>query len=200
MCAAQTRLLVSERIHEPFVDALVSASKSLTVGDPLDPATQLGPLVSRRQRDQVEAYIQVGLDEGAKLVTGGRRPSGVTTGWYVEPTVFDHVDNGMRIAREEIFGPVLSVIPFFDDDEAVRIANDSPYGLAGSVWTSDPARGVRLARRVDSGTIGINHYSMDPGAPFGGVRASGTGRELGPEGLAEFLHSKTTCLPRHRRR
>jgi aldehyde dehydrogenase (NAD+) len=199
MCAAQTRLLVSERIHAPFVDALVSVSESLTVGDPLDPATQLGPLVSRRQRDQVEAYIQVGLDEGAKLVTGGGRPPGLATGWYVEPTVFDHVDNGMRIAREEIFGPVLSVIPFSDDDEAVRIANDSPYGLAGTVWTTDPERGLRLARQIDSGTMGINHYSMDPGAPFGGVRASGTGRELGPEGLAEFLHSKTTCLPRHRR-
>jgi aldehyde dehydrogenase (NAD+) len=195
MCAAQTRLLVSERIHKSFVNALVASAKSLTIGDPLDPATHLGPLVSRQQRDRVEAYIDDGRRAGATLVTGGGRPSHLALGWYIEPTVFDDVDNEMRIAREEIFGPVLCVIPFADEEDAIRIANDTDYGLAGTVWTSDPQRGLRLSRRIITGTIGINHYSMDPAAPFGGVRASGTGRELGPEGLREYLHTKTTGLP-----
>jgi acyl-CoA reductase-like NAD-dependent aldehyde dehydrogenase len=143
----------------------------------------------------VEAYIDDGRRAGATLVTGGGRPSHLALGWYIEPTVFDDVDNEMRIAREEIFGPVLCVIPFADEADAIRIANDTDYGLAGTVWTSDPQRGLRLSRRIITGTIGINHYSMDPAAPFGGVRASGTGRELGPEGLREYLHTKTTGLP-----
>jgi aldehyde dehydrogenase (NAD+) len=195
MCAAQTRLLVSQRIHEPFVEALVALANSLRVGDPLDPATQMGPLVSSRQRDRVESYIEEGRHAGAKLVAGGGRPSHLDHGWYIEPTIFDAVDNGMRIAQEEIFGPVLCVIPFATDDEAIRIANDTEYGLSGTVWTRDQLRGLHLSQQIAAGTVGINHFSMDPAAPFGGVGASGTGRELGPEGLREFLHTKTTALP-----
>jgi aldehyde dehydrogenase (NAD+) len=143
--------------------------------------------------------VELGRQEGAKLITGGRRPPGMISGWYVQPTVFDQVDSRMRIAQEEIFGPVLTVIPFADEDQALRIANDTEYGLAGSVWTSDVARGLQLSKQINAGTVGINHYAMDPGSPFGGIRNSGSGRELGPEGLAEFLYTKTTALPRRRR-
>jgi aldehyde dehydrogenase (NAD+) len=195
MCAAQTRLLVSQRIHEPFAEALVALANSLRVGDPLDPTTHLGPLVSSKQRDRVESYIEEGQHGGAKLIAGGCRPSHLKQGWYVEPTIFDDVDNGMRIAQEEIFGPVLCVIPFANEEDAIHIANDTEYGLAGTVWTGDPQRGLQLSRQIVAGTVGINHFSMDPAAPFGGVRASGTGRELGPEGLREFLQTKTIALP-----
>jgi aldehyde dehydrogenase (NAD+) len=195
MCAAQTRLLVSQRIHERFVEALVALANSLSVGDPLNPATHLGPLVSSRQRDRVESYIEDGRQGGAKLVAGGGRPSHLKQGWYVEPTIFDDVDNSMRIAQEEIFGPVLCVIPFVDEEEAIHIANDTAYGLSGTVWTRDLQRGLELSQQIAAGTVGINHFSMDPAAPFGGFGASGTGRELGPEGLREFLHTKTTALP-----
>lgn len=150
--------------------------------------------MSRRQRERVEGYIAKGKQE-ARLTTGGARPAGMSRGWFVEPTVFADVDNNAVIAREEIFGPVLSVIPYSDEAEAISIANDSVYGLGGSVWSSDSARAANVARKVRSGTVGVNHYVNEPVAPFGGVKDSGMGRELGPEGLAAFQVYKTIYLP-----
>jgi len=195
-CVAQTRYLVPAARHDEMVEALAAMVDGLVVGDPSDRATEIGPLVARRQQERVRDYIGLGEREGARRVRGGTDlPEGVERGWYVRPTLFDGVDNGMRIAREEIFGPVLSVIAYRDEDEAVRIANDSDYGLSGSVWTADVDRGIGVARRVRTGTFGVNQpYSMDPAAPFGGVKASGFGRELGPEGLDEFLDVKAISI------
>jgi len=192
-CVAQTRILVPEARRDEFTDALAAMVEGLVVGDPDDPATEIGPLVARRQQDRVRAYIEDGRREGARMVVGGSgQPPGLGSGWYVRPTLFADVDNGMKIAREEIFGPVLSVIPYRDDDDAVRIANDSDYGLSGSVWTPDAARGLAIARRVRTGSFGINQpYSMDPAAPFGGVKGSGLGRELGCEGLEAYVDLKS---------
>jgi acyl-CoA reductase-like NAD-dependent aldehyde dehydrogenase len=192
-CVAQTRVLVPRSRYGEHVDALASMVGSLRVGDPSDPATEIGPLVTRRQQGRVRSYIDAGVDEGARLVVGGAEPpDGVDRGWYVRPTLFADVDNRMRIAREEIFGPVLSVIPYDGVDEAIRLANDSDYGLSGSVWTADPARGHEVACGVRTGSFGVNQpYSMDPGAPFGGVKASGIGRELGPEGIDGYLYVKS---------
>jgi acyl-CoA reductase-like NAD-dependent aldehyde dehydrogenase len=191
-CVAQTRVLVPAARYDEHVEALAAMVAGLAVGDPTDPATEIGPLVARRQQERVQGYIRSGSDDGARLVVGGDgRPDGVDRGWYVRPTLFADVDNGMRIAREEIFGPVLTVIPHDGDDDAVRLANDSDYGLSGSVWTADGARGLDVARRVRTGSFGVNGpYSMDPAAPFGGVKASGIGRELGPEGLEGYLDVK----------
>jgi acyl-CoA reductase-like NAD-dependent aldehyde dehydrogenase len=158
----------------------------LAVGDALHPGTQIGPMVSARQRDRVESYIAKGLAEGARITTGGGRPAGLDRGFFVSPTVFADVDNNHTIAQEEIFGPVLAVIPYGDEDEAVRLANDSDFGLGGSVWSADPERAAAVARRVRTGSIGINSYVNDPVSPFGGVKASGLGREMGPEGLAGY--------------
>jgi aldehyde dehydrogenase (NAD+) len=195
-CVAQTRYLVPAARHDEMVEALAAMVDGLVVGDPSDRATEIGPRVARRQQERVRDYIELGEKEGARRVRGGTDlPEGVERGWYVRPTLFDGVDNGMRIAREEIFGPVLSVIAYRDEDEAVRIANDSDYGLSGSVWTADVDRGIGVARRVRTGTFGVNQpYSMDPAAPFGGVKASGFGRELGPEGLDEFLDVKAISI------
>jgi len=195
ICRALTRVLAPRSRYDEVVDAIVSAMGDLTVGHPLDPATQLGPLVSERQRTRVEDYIRSGREQGAKVVLGGSRPPGFETGYYVEPTVFRDADNNMRIAREEIFGPVLTVIPFDDDDDAIRICNDSDYGLGGAIFTSDADRGFALARRVESGSVGVNHYALPLDAPFGGVKNSGIGRELGPEGLAAYLETKAIYRP-----
>ena len=195
-CVAQTRWLVPEARYGEMVDALAASLDGLVVGDPTDRATEIGPLVARRQQERVRDYIELGQKEGARLVVGGTGlPDGVDRGWYVRPTLFADVDNAMGIAREEIFGPVLSVIPYRDEHDAVRIANDSDYGLSGSVWTGDVDRGLAVARRVRTGTFGVNQpYSMDPAAPFGGVKASGFGHELGPEGLDEFLDTKAISV------
>ncbi|MEZ0363132.1 aldehyde dehydrogenase [Mycobacterium sp. pUA109] len=196
ICNALTRILVPASREDAFVDALAAELTSLVVGDPADPATQLGPLVSRRQQHRVRDYIRDGQAAGARLVVGGAEPpDGVDTGWYVRPTLFCGVDNATRIAREEIFGPVLSVIGYRDEDDAVAIANDSDYGLAGSVFTADTERGLAVATRIRTGTFGVNQgYPMDPFAPFGGVKASGYGRELGREGLESYLEPKSIAV------
>jgi betaine-aldehyde dehydrogenase len=195
-CVAQTRILASRDRYDEVVDAVSGMVGALAVGDPQDEATEVGPLVAERQQERVEKYIAVGQEEGAKVAVGGNgRPSGVEKGWYVKPTVFSGVDNSMRIAREEIFGPVLAVIPFDDTDDAVRIANDSDYGLAGSVWTGDIDQGLDIARRVRTGTYGVNQYTMDFIAPFGGYKGSGLGREFGVEGLSHYVELKSIVPP-----
>lgn len=190
-CAAQTRILASRARYGEVVGAVTERVRALRTGDPLDPATEIGPLVSRRHLEVVRGYIAKGQEEGAKIAVGGDVPDHLTRGWFVEPTVFVDVDNSMAIAQEEIFGPVVVVIPYGDVDDAVRIANESSYGLSGSVWTQDQELGVDIARRVRTGTMGINGMGVDLGAPFGGVKCSGIGRECGPEGLMDYLEPKT---------
>lgn len=195
-CVAQTRILASRRRYGEVVDALGELVSGLNVGDPADPATDVGPLVAERQQERVEKYIALGQEEGARVVVGGGgRPDGIEKGWYVRPTLFADVSNDMRIAQEEIFGPVLAVIPYDDVDDAVRLANDSEYGLAGSVWTSDVDAGMKVARRVRTGTYGINQYTMDFIAPFGGYKASGLGREFGKEGIDHYVELKSIVAP-----
>jgi acyl-CoA reductase-like NAD-dependent aldehyde dehydrogenase len=190
-CFLGTRVLAPLSRYDEVVDTFAALAGSLKIGDALDESTQIGPMASDRLRDRVEGYIAKGKAEGARLVVGGDRPAGKDRGWFVEPTIFADVDNNHTIAQEEIFGPVLSLIPYTDDADAVRIANDSDFGLAGSVWTADRDRGLRVARRVQTGTIGINHYLLDPNAPFGGVKASGLGRELGPGAIAHYQQLKS---------
>ncbi|OBK10007.1 aldehyde dehydrogenase [Mycobacterium asiaticum] len=196
ICNALTRLLVPQGRHDEYTDALAAEMAAIRVGNPTDPDTQMGPLVSRRQQQRVLDYIRIGEDEGARRVLGGTDlPDGLDRGWYVQPTLFAGADNSMTIAREEIFGPVLTVIPYRDEDDAVAIANDNDYGLAGSVWSADTDRALRIAGRVRTGTLGINQgYTMDPFAPFGGVKASGYGRELGPEGIDGYLDAKSIAV------
>jgi len=165
------------------------------VGDPLDAATQVGPLVARRQQQRNLDYIRLGQEEGAKVLTGGGVPAAQPTGWYVEPTLLGGVDNRMRVAREEIFGPVVCLIPYEDEADALRIANDSDYGLSGSVWCGDVEHGIDIARQVRTGTYSVNTFGLDFLGPFGGFKNSGIGREFGPEGLASFLEDKTIHLP-----
>jgi aldehyde dehydrogenase (NAD+) len=190
-CAAQTRILAPRSRYAEVVEAVAGLADSLTVGSPFEPGVKVGPLVSRRQRDRVRQYIEAGLADGARLVAGGpAAPDDLPAGWFVRPTVFADVDNDSRIAQEEIFGPVLCVIPYDDDRDAVRLANASPYGLAGSVWTADPERGLEVARSVRTGTFGLNGYAPDPLAPFGGFKQSGVGREWGRAGLDEYVEMK----------
>ncbi|MEV3853304.1 aldehyde dehydrogenase [Streptomyces sp. NPDC050095] len=194
-CVAQTRILVPRSRYDEFAEAFATAAGNLKVGDPLDPATELGPLVAKRQQQRSLDYIRIGQQEGAKILTGGGIPKGFERGWYVEPTLFGDVDNSMRIAREEIFGPVICLLPYGDEEEAVKIANDSDYGLSGSVWTADTARGIDIARRVRTGTYSVNTFSLDMLGPFGGYKNSGLGREFGPEGYGEYFEHKMIHLP-----
>jgi len=179
-------------VKDAFVSRLVARVKSLKIGNGLNPGIDIGPLATAKQLETVLTYIEIGRKE-AQLACGGERlkGEGYEHGYYVAPAVFTGVTGGMRIAREEIFGPVLAVIPFDDVDDAVRIANDSDYGLAGSVWTSDGDLGMDIARRVRTGTFGVNQYTMDFVAPFGGYKASGVGREFGKEGLEHYLELKS---------
>ncbi|WP_326643918.1 aldehyde dehydrogenase [Streptosporangium sp. NBC_01755] len=189
-CVAQTRILASRNRYDEVVEAVSAMVRGMPVGDPSDPATGIGPMVAKRQQERVEGYIKIGIDEGAKAVVGGlERPH--DRGWYVAPTVFAGATNEMRIAREEIFGPVLAVIPYEDEADAVRIANDSDYGLAGTVWTADTEHGMDIARQVRTGTYGVNLFMIETSSPFGGFKGSGLGRELGPEGLSSFLEYKS---------
>jgi aldehyde dehydrogenase (NAD+) len=190
-CYLGTRVLAPRSRYDEVVDTIAAFASSLTVGDALDPATQIGPMASQTHRDRVEGYVSKGASDGARLVVGGGRPRDMDRGWFVEPTVFADVDNSSTIAQEEIFGPVLSVIAYGDVDDAIRIANDSDYGLGGSVWTTDDERGKDVARRVRTGTIGINKYLPDPAAPFGGIKASGIGRELGPGAISAYQQFKS---------
>ena len=190
-CTTQSRILAPRSRYDEVVEAVAQFCRELTVGNPLDPATTCGPMASETHLNRVMGYIDVGRNSDARLVTGGGRPAGQDRGWFVEPTVFADVDNNDQLAREEVFGPVMAVIAYDGDDEAVQIANDSNYGLGGSVWSADEARGLGIARRVRTGTIGVNYYDIDLGAPFGGMKDSGIGRELGPEGLNNYLEYKS---------
>jgi aldehyde dehydrogenase (NAD+) len=194
-CHASTRILAPASRYAEITDAVTETVRALSTGDPLDRATQIGPVASAAHRDRVLSYIESGRAGGARLTTGGGTPAAHPSGWFVEPTVFADVDNSMPIAREEIFGPVLCVLPYANDDEAIAIANDSDYGLAGTVWTADPERGAALAARIRTGSVGINHYALDVVGPFGGVKASGLGRELGPEGLTPYVAIKSVYRP-----
>lgn len=193
-CALSTRVLVPASRYDEFVDAIAGMAKSLKVGNSLDMETQIGPLASKEHRDRVEGYIAKGKNEG-RCVAGGGRPKDAGDGWFVEPTVFADVDNNATIAREEIFGPVLSLIKYTDEDDAVRIANDSEYGLGGTVFSSDSQRAQNVARRVQTGTIGVNGYMIDMASPFGGIKASGLGREFGPESLGAYQQLQSMYLP-----
>jgi acyl-CoA reductase-like NAD-dependent aldehyde dehydrogenase len=193
VCNALSRVLVPASRADEFVGALEAELAGLSVGNPSDPATEIGPLVAQRQQTRVREYIEDGQRQGARLVLGGSSlPEGTDRGWYVRPTLFADARNDMRIAREEIFGPVLTVIPYKNEAEAVNIANDSDYGLAGAVFTADSAHGQAIASRVRAGSFGVNEgYIMDPLAPYGGVKASGFGREFGREGLDGYVVSQS---------
>ncbi|OBI99092.1 aldehyde dehydrogenase [Mycobacterium asiaticum] len=190
-CHLSSRILAPRSRYDEIVDAVAALADGLAVGDPLDPATEIGPLVSSRQRDRVLDYIAVGKDSGARLVAGGSVPKDQPRGWFVKPTVFADVENSDRLAREEIFGPVLTISGYDTDEEAIALANDTEFGLAGTVWSADVERATTVARGVHTGTIGVNDYALDVRAPFGGVKASGLGRELGPEGLEAYRTLKS---------
>ncbi|MDT3445611.1 MULTISPECIES: aldehyde dehydrogenase family protein [unclassified Pseudofrankia] len=189
-CSAWSRILVPRNRYDEAVDAFADVMSSARVGDPLDPETEVGPLVTSKQRDRVEGLIASGVAEGAQIKVGGVRPAGYDKGWFVEPTLFVEANNAMRIAREEIFGPVALLLPYEDEDDAVNIANASTYGLAGGVFTKDPARGAAVGRRIRSGAISVNCFSNSDALPFGGYKDSGVGRVGGPEGFAEFFETK----------
>lgn len=194
-CIAITRVLVPSSRHDDMVDALRTEAEGWVLGDPRDEATQLGPLVSRRQRDRVEGYLASGRDEGARAVLGGGRPDTPDRGWYIEPTILVDVGNDMTVARNEIFGPVMSVIRYDTEEEAVAIANDSEYGLHGAVFTSDLDRGLAVAQRIQSGSVTINGSGLTPATPYGGVKGSGVGREHGREGVEDFLELHSFVVP-----
>lgn len=195
VCVAQTRILVSRRRHDSFVEALVDNVSRMRIGDPANPDTFVGPLAAERQRLRVSDYIKEGMESGADLAVGGLgMPEGVNHGAFVKPTVFSNVDNRSRIAQEEIFGPVVCVIPYDDVDDAVRLANDSPYGLSGSVWTNDAEAGLAIARRVRTGGLTIKNAAIDLLAPFGGFKQSGIGREFGPEAINHYIEHKTIAV------
>ncbi|UII69874.1 aldehyde dehydrogenase [Pseudomonas sp. HN11] len=195
ICFAQTRLLVPQSRHEEFVSAYTQAIASLAVGDPWDDTTHLGPVASATQYERVLAYIQSGLDEGARIVTGGSRAKGHGSGFFIEPTVFVDVTPEMTIARQEIFGPVVVIMAYEDDAHALRLANDSDFGLSGSVFSTSTERAAAFARQIKTGNVTINGLQMAPNVPFGGFKQSGMGREGGPEGLDAFLESQAIYLP-----
>ncbi|MGC2939913.1 aldehyde dehydrogenase [Brevibacterium sp. FAM 24638] len=192
-CTTNSRVLVHRSRHDEVVSALVDYAENLIIGNPLDERVTLGPMASRRHRDRVREYIRLGEFEGARIACGGASaPDGLNRGWFVKPTVFTDVSNESRLAQEEVFGPVIAVIAYENEDDAVALANDSSFGIGGCVFTRDEDRGLQVAGRIRTGTIGVNHYSLDFGAPFGGVKGSGIGREFGQDGgLGEYLEPKS---------
>lgn len=192
VCSAGSRILVEKKIYKDFVEAMVEKAKKIKLGVGMDRKTKMGPLVSAEQRDRVEAYLQIGKQEGARVLIGGGRPGGdLAKGYFIQPTIFDNVDNQSRLGSEEVFGPVAAVMPFENDGDAVRIANDNPYGLAAAVWSKDFSRAMRIVRQVRAGIVWVNH--MQPTyveAPWGGYKQSGIGRELGKHGIDAYLQAK----------
>jgi aldehyde dehydrogenase (NAD+) len=196
-CIAGSRLLVERKVHDQVVEGLVKLGRSARIGDPKKPETQVGPITTLAQRDKVLSYIEIAREGGATCAMGGGQPDApeLAAGWFVEPTVFTGVDNGMRIAREEVFGPILSVIPFDDEDEAFAIANDSPYGLAAGLWTADIGRVLRGSAALSAGTVWVNTYrAVSYMAPFGGMKRSGIGRESGQDAIHDYLQTKTVWI------
>jgi aldehyde dehydrogenase (NAD+) len=193
-CSINTRVLVQRPIYREMLDRLVAFYRAIPYGDPADPNNRMGPLINAKQRDRVLAYIEKGKAEGAKLSIGGGRPAHLPKGYFVEPTIFADVDPRSAIAQEEIFGPVLCVMPFDSDDEAIEIANDTIYGLAGTIASSKPERARRIARRIRSGVINVNGgIYYNPAVPFGGFKQSGVGREMGELGFEEYTEVKVVC-------
>jgi aldehyde dehydrogenase (NAD+) len=193
-CMLPTRIVVPRHLHDEIVERYVATVRGYQIGNPFDDATRLGPLSMQRQLTRVLGYIQKGVDEGATLATGGQRPQALNRGFFIEPTVFSNVDNAMTIAQEEIFGPVISFLPYEDEAQAVRIANDSVYGLSGAVFSRDDDRALHVAAKVRTGTTAINGYVVDPSLPFGGFKESGIGREHGREALEGFLETKAVAV------
>lgn len=197
-CIAGTRILAPQSRLAECEQAIARAVAQVQSGDPQDEKTQIGPMVSHKQWRRVQDYIRLGIEEGAKILVGGEgRPAGMTHGWYVKPTVFTGVNNAMRIAREEIFGPVLVIIPYRDDADAIAIANDTPYGLSALVLTESTERGVKVARQIAAGRVLVNTLAHEPKAPFGGFKQSGLGREMGKWGLQAYLEPKTLIVSDH---
>lgn len=196
VCHSLTRIIVPRASHDAMVEALVTVARSMVLGDPFDPATTSGPLASQRQRESVERCVAKAIEEGATLACGGQRPAQLQQGFFYEPTVFANVDNRSSVAREEIFGPVLCVIPADSEDHAIELANDTPFGLNAAVFTNDEARALSVARRLRTGSVGHNASRTDFSIGFGGVKLSGMGREGGVAGLQAFLESKTIVLDR----
>ena len=194
MCVALSRILAPRSRYEEVVDYLAEKWRNIRVGDPMDPATEVGPLANARALARTESYVESARADGAHVVVGGARPDGFGDGFYFEPTLLRDVENSMEVAQEEVFGPVTCVIPYDDIDDAVRIANDSKYGLAASVYSRDVDAAVQIARRIRSGTVAINIAGVCMTEPFGGVKQSGWGRECGSEGIMEFTEIKQILL------
>ncbi|WP_018133452.1 aldehyde dehydrogenase family protein [Effusibacillus pohliae] len=195
VCQAGSRIFVQRESYEPFLEALSSMARKLKVGQGTDPTTDLGPVISEEQLNKIESYIERGKRDGAELLVGGNRPTHLPKGYFIEPTIFAGVRPDMAIAREEIFGPVAAVLPFSDEEDVIRQANDTIYGLAAAVWTRDIKRGLRLVKRIQSGTVWVNTYQvLTPTAPFGGYKQSGLGKELGERSLEAYLETKSVIV------